>query len=316
MSTEQQTTTKPFLPQQKRFKLPTPPSYGVLANSESNLFPCDICLNTHATNDICQSKPPYPPDQYFKKCRICLGHHPNGRCYFQNLKESLDTISPCQRCNGLNHHGFCFSELFCIKCNQRHNTTDECTYRTTEDLSKNLCPNCNSYHTNHCYKDLLLIETGLILWCNRCKVEHAFLKCVPFCDKCQRRHRPQPNCPDPHDYCNICEYSHHGKLCPKSEDIPGKPRIIPNCAPDCNGCCKAVHYKERRRRKPSPHPHLYELIIDDTQQLEISQKNPTQTKFRPHRELLNYFKRDQQQQPAADKDLIPTTDSERNLQTR
>ena len=266
-------TSKAFTSQQTRPKVTPPPSYGEIANSSTNIFKCDICLLLHATNEICTSKPPYPPDTYFKKCNICLGHHPRGQCYFENLREVLNTYSECQRCQ-IHHIGFCYAELLCPKCNKQHNTSDECTRYTHKDLSNNLCPECNSFHTNHCYEQLCFIESGLILWCNRCKVEHQFLKCVPFCDKCQRRHQVTPVCPDLNDYCNTCQYSHHGRLCPKAFQRPGEPRVIPDCAPDCDACCKHVHFRERKnqQRQHSSPIHIYDNIND----AEIDTAGPEQ----------------------------------------
>ena len=282
MNSENNKPSKSFQFQQKRFKQPAPPSYGDLINNETKLFKCDICLNQHATNTLCESKPPFPPDYYFRKCRICLGFHPNGQCYFENLKEIIDTHSHCKNCN-FSHNGFCKAELLCLKCEKRHNSTDDCTVLTHRDLSKNLCPKCNSYHSSHCYDDLQLIESGLILWCNRCKVEHPFLKWVPFCDKCQRNHLANVSCPAAWDYCKTCHYSHHGKLCPKSDQKPNTPCIIPNCAQDCNKCCHPVHFKQSR--KASPQPHIYHEIsniINETVQNYVFENPPKPTKP-PHR---------------------------------
>ena len=288
MTSEKEKPSQSFPSQQNQFTVPSPPSYGELTNSTTGIFKCDICLQHHSTLAACSSKPPYAPDHYFRKCDICLGHHPRGSCYFENLRETLFTYSDCSNCKRT-HIGFCNVELYCMKCDKRHNAADDCTVRAHYDLSNNLCPKCDGFHTNHCYNDLLLIETGLILWCNRCKVNHPFLKCVPFCNKCQRRHRLSATCPKTWDHCELCLYSHQGKSCPKADFNPNLPRISPPCATDCNKCCKPVHFKTDKR-KSSPQAHVYETVFDE-QVTDSARKKPTPAKTtRPFHKLREHQK--------------------------
>ena len=90
-------------------------------------------------------------------------------------------------------------ELSCPSCwgSIKANAVDGCTRQRVEDLSNNLCPECQSYHTLHCRKDLSRIQTNLEFWCNRCKIQHEFMRCIPHCIKCYRRHSDDFPCPWP-----------------------------------------------------------------------------------------------------------------------
>lgn len=195
--------------------LPTP-SYAQLSSSTTLEFPCNICNDYHSLKDICKIKPPFPPSTYFPRCDICLGYHPRGQCYFEYIRTTLFTHSFCEYCN-IAHIGFCNDTLLCQICNTRHNFADGCTRQTRIDLSDNLCPHCEGYHFLHCPSDLLRLENDTILWCNRCKIAHSFMNCVPFCNRCLRRHREGP-CPESWTFCEPCNYCHQGDLCPNTDD--------------------------------------------------------------------------------------------------
>ena len=183
---------------------------------------CNVCGENHFPSDLCPSKPRYHPEHYYPACDICNGHHPVGHCYWEFLRYNLFTASKCRHCEGLVHTGFCHATLLCGKCKTRHNTKDGCAKRELHDLSNNICPNCRTFHHLHCPRDLAKLchhQIKTILWCNRCKLLHPFMKCTPFCTKCYRHHREDPSCPLPSDFCNTCHISHFYEECPTQTSL-------------------------------------------------------------------------------------------------
>lgn len=210
-----QTRTRRTAPEDRSYMSLIPaPTYAEIQSSEYLQFACEICTEVHPLKDLCRSKPEYPPSSYFPKCEICLGFHPRGRCYFEYMRTVLFTPSMCENCK-ITHTGFCKSTLLCQLCNNKHNFADGCTKLTSTDLSNNECPNCGVFHSLHCPAELPRIKTDLILWCNRCKVQHSFMNCVPFCNRCFRRHREGP-CPESWTFCSKCNYCHQGESCQHS----------------------------------------------------------------------------------------------------
>lgn len=191
-----------------------PPSYADISSTEPLPFPCNICNEVHLLKEPCKSKPLFPPSAYFPRCDTCYGYHPRGHCYFEYLRHSLFTLSMCERCD-TEHIGFCNDALLCQICNTKHNFADGCSKQIKTDLSDDLCPRCHGYHSLHCPPDLLQIRSEVVLWCNRCKIGHSFMNCVPFCNHCQRRHHEGP-CPGTWTYCVSCSYCHQGESCPKA----------------------------------------------------------------------------------------------------
>lgn len=176
---------------------------------------CDICDNYHPLKDKCKSKPRFPPSAYFPRCDICYGYHPRYHCYFEKLRHVLFDPSFCEYCN-IAHIGFCNDGLLCQICNRKHNFADGCHQQIRTDLSDNLCPRCDGYHSLHCPAGLARIQSNITLWCNRCKIDHNFMNCVPFCNRCFRRHR-EGICPPSWTYCTTCNYCHQGESCPARE---------------------------------------------------------------------------------------------------
>lgn len=168
-----------------------PASYGQIGTAhqfkDGIFIECEVCGDYHSPQKDCKSKPEYPPSAYYSQCDICIGFHPKGRCWFEYLRPTLFTLSHCERCQ-LPHIGFCKSALFCQVCNTKHNFKDGCTRQVDLDLSKNECPRCGLNHTLHCPSELVKIQTNLVLYCNRCKLEHAYMRCTPFCLKCFTNH--------------------------------------------------------------------------------------------------------------------------------
>lgn len=157
---------------------------------------CKICGKSHILDAHCPSKPRYPPHAYFSKCTICLGYHPKGQCYFEFMRESLFTPTPCKNCYGLVHIGFCNDAVLCQRCDTKHNAVDGCS--KVDDLSNNLCPKCDRYHTLHCPQDLARVQIAAEFWCNRCKIIHDYMRCTPHCAKCFQRHSENFTCPWPY----------------------------------------------------------------------------------------------------------------------
>ena len=195
-----------------------PPTYAELIAKDLFQRECEICADCHPIKELCKSKPKFPPSAYFPKCVICSGFHPRGRCFFEYLRETLFTPSMCNNCQFV-HIGFCKEALLCQYCNTKHNFADGCIRQTCIDLSDNLCSKCDAYHSLHCPSDLPRIQTDVILWCNRCKLDHTFMNCVAFCNRCYRRHREGP-CPESWTFCFPCGYCHQGETCPKPELRP------------------------------------------------------------------------------------------------
>jgi len=229
---------------------PESPTFGEIVlfrKSKTNSI-CKICYDYHPFTDACKSKPEFPPSHYYPQCNICEGYHPQYKCYFEYMREVVFTYSPCERCKNQCHIGFCKSALICTTCETKHNHIDTCT-RFALDTSDNLCPQCDFNHTLHCHQDLTTIEIDLILWCNRCKIRHKFMKCVPHCIRCNRRHREDLICPSKSDFCKFCKYSHHQSPCPyakpvkpykkKPDPILSPPQLM--CPSDCQeNCCKKI----------------------------------------------------------------------------
>jgi len=203
--------------------LPTPPEefnfpqrlHPVLNPSFDALVSCRICCSPHRPYVPCTSRPPVHPDQVHPACDICNGHHPLGFCYYDYLRPHLLKPSPCARCNGLIHQGFCKGSLLCKHCGLRHN--GKFCSRDIRDLSNNFCPNCKQIHTLHCTRDLANLNISISLYCNRCKIEHPFMKCTPFCNKCFRHHTESPTCPQ--DFCTFCSVSHSGQPCTRQPSL-------------------------------------------------------------------------------------------------
>lgn len=194
---------------------PSVPTYAELINcSEFQLVICDICGDAHIPKVPCKSKPTFPPSAYFPKCPICYGYHPQGRCWFEYLRSAVLTPSFCENCQ-ITHVGFCKEALFCQYCNTRHNFSDGCLRQVNHDLSLDHCIHCGLQHYLHCPTELQRIKTDLHLWCNRCKVAHSFMNCVPFCNRCFRKHREGP-CPEKWTLCGLCKYCHQGEDCPST----------------------------------------------------------------------------------------------------
>lgn len=177
-------------------------------------YNCFICTRHHEHSKPCPSKPPRHPSLLYKACDICNGHHPPNCCYFETIKKFLYTPTPCSNCKGLVHAYYCEGTLTCKKCNTRHNGVNNCPRRELFDISNNLCPNCKTYHVFHCPKNLKEINITNVLWCNLCKLHHAFMKCTAFCTKCLRHHIESSVCPSPSDFCHKCMISHFGSFCP------------------------------------------------------------------------------------------------------
>jgi hypothetical protein len=199
---------------------PEPTTYGELSKAEYKegiIVTCQICYEKHSTQSLCESRPKWPLSAYFARCIICEGFHPRGRCYFEHLGPILLTPSFCKNCQ-IVHIGYCREALFCKDCNKKHNFKSECEKQTNQDLLNNLCPNCDQYHTLHCPSELTRIDSDLYLWCNKCKIQHKFMTCVPFCSKCLRRHRLM-DCPPNFTHCPKCLLCHQGEHC---NDITSK----------------------------------------------------------------------------------------------
>lgn len=220
----------PLLPQDVTITLepgPAPPRFNPLALSlrqyikDGIRYHCRLCTKNHDNSKGCPSKPPRHPSLVFRACDICNGHHPPKACYFEELRQSLYTPSPCSNCKGLVHAWFCTGNLQCKKCNTRHNGLANCPRRELTDISNNLCPSCNTFHIHHCPSKLKELDIPAVLWCNLCKLHHAFMKCTPFCSKCFRHHIESPSCPSPTDFCQRCMVSHFGTFCPRNlDDLP------------------------------------------------------------------------------------------------
>lgn len=194
---------------------PQAPTYGELQKSEFDgcfIIDCEICGDKHPSNNYCRSKPQFPPSVYYSRCPVCLGYHPTGRCWFEYLRSFLFTPTHCENCQ-ITHIGFCKETLFCQYCNHKHNFANDCTKLNDVDLSNNPCPTCGLCHSLHCPSELAKIKSDLILWCNRCKIQHSFMNCTPFCNKCFRRHR-QGECPPTWTHCALCNLCHQGESCP------------------------------------------------------------------------------------------------------
>lgn len=213
LSTRRSPRPLPPIPTQKLYESSTPPYRDLVLQLKQ---PCKICATEHLSSELCPSKPRFHPDRLYPACDICNGHHPPGRCYFEYLRKNLSTPSPCQYCKGLKHIGFCHGTLLCHKCKTKHNSADGCVKRELHDFSNNFCPRCKTVHINHCRRDLVNITIPNILWCNFCKLYHQFMKCTPFCNKCFRHHLESFTCPDPHDFCSLCQISHFGLSCPRT----------------------------------------------------------------------------------------------------
>ena len=198
--------------------------YSELYHEETE---CLICFEIHLAGNSCPSKPRFHPNRLYLPCDICNGHHPLGNCHWEYLRSSLITPSKCKFCKGLIHVGFCQGSLFCTKCRTNHNSRAGCIKRELHDLSNNICPQCKTFHSLHCPRDLqkLLPDNYLsALWCNRCKIFHLFMLCTPFCNKCFRHHEERPTCPDPYDFCTVCHVSHYKRSCPfSSPSSPSTP---------------------------------------------------------------------------------------------
>jgi len=197
---------------------PAVPTYGEIQKATregSSLITCDICGEQHAISAECNSKPTYNPASYFLRCSVCQGFHPKNRCWFEYMKEFLFKPTYCTNC-GFTHIYFCREALFCNTCGRRHNFADQCIQQVSIDLSGDKCPQCDLFHWFHCPQDLARINSDIVLYCNRCKLSHSFMKCVPFCKKCFRRHREGP-CPQQWTYCSLCNYCHEGETCPKEK---------------------------------------------------------------------------------------------------
>ena len=193
---------------------PSAPTYGDIQKSAYNnylLVVCDICGEEHTLKSDCSSKPAFPPSCYYPVCEICTGFHPRNRCWFEYMREFLFKPTHCSNCNFI-HIGFCKSALYCQYCRRKHNFADGCQQQASIDLSSNLCDQCGLYHSLHCPSELRKIKCTLELYCNRCKIEHTYLECVPFCNKCFRRHREGP-CPESFTFCVKCSYCHQGETC-------------------------------------------------------------------------------------------------------
>lgn len=188
----------------------TPPNYGALLKAEANgtfAVTCHICGFLHKIDKPCSSRPKWPPSVFYsKKCELCLGHHPEGHCYFEYLKPHVLNSSYCDSCD-LEHTGFCKTALFCTNCNSHHNHKGGCDKVTKVDLSNNECTSCGLFHVYHCPQDLAQIKSDIILWCNLCKIRHKYMNCSPFCLKCYRHHRTG-ECPSQDTYCSHCNRCH------------------------------------------------------------------------------------------------------------
>jgi len=192
------------------------PTYAELQKAQENymVMNCYICNKDHQINTDCSSKPRYPPSYYYnERCFICYGFHPKNSCWFEYLRETLTTPSYCSNCS-VTHIGFCTEDVYCKHCNQCHNLSKECVQQDYIDLSYNPCNECGLYHSLHCPNELKKIQSDLILYCNKCKLKHKYFKCVPFCDKCLRRHQ-EGFCPDAATYCRLCAYCHQDESCPQ-----------------------------------------------------------------------------------------------------
>jgi len=209
--------------------LPSPPTYGEIRRAELNNFllvTCDICGEEHPLKADCLTKPSHPPASYYPQCSICAGFHPRNRCWFEYMREFLFKPTHCNSCNVV-HIGFCKTALFCQYCRRRHNFADSCQPLTTIDLSNNQCSYCGLFHTLHCPSELLKIQSTLVLYCNRCKCEHSYMNCVPFCNKCFRKHREGP-CPEAFTFCQRCLYCHQGESCRYNNTPATSPEEIEN----------------------------------------------------------------------------------------
>lgn len=252
--------TKRQIPVGKNYLSPPPsPTFGEVVLRRKSSLICKICNESHPHKANCSSKPERGPRSIYPQCNICEGFHPKYSCYFEYAREVLFSYTPCDRCNGQIHIGFCKEALVCTTCETKHNPIDTCT-RFTLDTSDNPCRKCKFSHTLHCHQDLINLEINIILWCNRCKIRHKFMKCVPHCLKCNRRHREDLLCPEWWDFCKYCNYSHHQSPCPydypPTSSTPKPPRSIKikvsgkpstpdkndyNCPTDCEDpCCKQL----------------------------------------------------------------------------
>ena len=213
-------TSNALQPKKGYLQQAKPPTYAQLTSfvhqGTDSSYACDICNSAHPLKENCKSKPPFPPSAYFPRCVICCGYHPLGHCYFEKLRHTLFTPSMCDYCS-ITHIGFCNSALLCPYCNTLHNFIDSCKKQISVDLSNNLCPRCECYHLLHCPEGLSKIQSDVTLWCNKCKIEHKFMSCVPFCNRCLRRHQEGP-CPASWTLCRLCDYCHQGESCPKLSD--------------------------------------------------------------------------------------------------
>jgi len=199
---------------------PAPPTYGKLATAKFDkglVLDCYICNEEHAINQPCTSRPKWAPSAFYEKCFICMGHHAKGHCQFEYLKSILTTPTHCERCDFI-HVGFCYEVLYCTVCRQRHNYKDGCERQVNIDLSNNNCAVCGLCHTLHCPQELAKIKTDLILYCNFCKVKHAYMNCTPFCLKCFRHHRMH-QCPPAFTFCDDCNRCHEGDTCEKTPKL-------------------------------------------------------------------------------------------------
>jgi len=246
---ESPTGSEPGPSSSKVYFTPPPPApiyRGLLKAdySQGYAIKCQICLEEHSTTSQCLVKPPWPPSVWFpERCVACDGFHPKGHCYFEYLIEPLKTPSYCNLCQ-ITHIGYCKSALLCSKCNSKHNFSSECQRYTSIDLSNNWCPNCELCHIYHCPADLLRIESSLILWCNKCKVEHRFMTCTPFCGKCFRRHR-LAECPPDWTYCRNCLVCHQNiEECKKAGTTTGATDKITTQGKDSDKKKKEKYYSE------------------------------------------------------------------------
>lgn len=192
---------------------PQPTVYGELCKARFDdgfIVKCQICGERHSTRSPCESRPTWPLSTYYSRCVICEGFHPKGHCYFEHLRPILLTPTFCENCQ-ITHIGYCREALFCSDCNKKHNFKSECE-KQKDNLLNNLCSNCDQYHSLHCPSELLKIDSDLYLWCNKCKITHKFMNCVPFCSKCLRRHK-LTDCPLDFTYCENCLICHSGEDC-------------------------------------------------------------------------------------------------------
>ena len=189
-------------------------SYSQLASEAASRFACGICDCVHRPNEPCPSKPPLPPWKLFPRCSGCKGYHRLGRCDNAKLTLAAASITHCARCK-TRHSGYCYEDnIYCANCNNHHNPIDECTWNTAYDVSNNYCLNCKSLHTGHCHNELWKVRSNSVLYCNRCKQFHTWLKCSILCRRCGRPHNITEPCPPANPICQQCNVPHRPSECP------------------------------------------------------------------------------------------------------